>query len=53
MTAHRAASIRARLKQYTDRSKQDFNLAVTQYGLERRSTTRGSKTSTSGCASIA
>ena len=35
MTANRAASIRARLKQQTDTSKQDFNLTLTQYGLER------------------
>jgi hypothetical protein len=35
MTANRAASIRARLKQHTDTSKQDFNLALTQHGLER------------------
>ena len=35
MTANRAASIRARLKQHPDTSKQDFNLTLTQYGLER------------------
>ena len=35
MTANRAASIRARLKQHTDTSKQDFNLTLTRYGLER------------------
>jgi len=35
MTANRAASIRARLKQHTDATKQDFNLTLTQYGLER------------------
>jgi len=35
MTANRAASIRARLKQHTDISKQDFNLTLTRYGLER------------------
>ncbi|MCE9658301.1 MAG: nucleotidyl transferase AbiEii/AbiGii toxin family protein [Burkholderiales bacterium] len=35
MTTNRAASIRARLKQHTDASKQDFNLTLTQYGLER------------------
>ncbi|MCD9004963.1 nucleotidyl transferase AbiEii/AbiGii toxin family protein [Luteimonas sp. XNQY3] len=29
------ASIRARLKQYADASKQDFNLTLTHYGLER------------------
>ena len=35
MTANRAASIRARLKQHPETAKQDFNLALTQYGLER------------------
>ena len=35
MTANRAASIRARLKQHPEASKQDFNLTLTQYGLER------------------
>ncbi|MBC7392307.1 MAG: nucleotidyl transferase AbiEii/AbiGii toxin family protein [Variovorax sp.] len=35
MTANRAASIRARLKQHPDTSRQDFNLTLTQYGLER------------------
>ena len=35
MSANRAASIRARLKQHTDRSKRDFNLTLTRYGLER------------------
>jgi hypothetical protein len=35
MTANRAASIRARLKQHTDTSKQDFNQTLTRYGLER------------------
>ena len=35
MTANRAASIRARLKQHADASKQDFNLVLTRYGLER------------------
>ena len=35
MTANRAASIRARLKQHIDTSKQDFNLTLTHYGLER------------------
>jgi hypothetical protein len=35
MTANRTASIRARLKQHTDTSKQDFNLTLTRYGLER------------------
>ena len=35
MTANRAASIRARLKQHSAASKQDFNLVLTRYGLER------------------
>lgn len=35
MTANRAASIRARLKQRADATKQDFNLVLTRYGLER------------------
>jgi hypothetical protein len=35
MTANRAASIRARLKQHPQTSKQDFNLTLTRYGLER------------------
>ena len=35
MTANRAASVRARLKQHADVSKQDFNLVLTRYGLER------------------
>jgi len=35
MTANRAASMRARLKQHPETSKQDFNLTLTQYGLER------------------
>jgi hypothetical protein len=35
MTANRAASIRARLKQHADATKQDFNLVLTRYGLER------------------
>ena len=35
MTANRAASIRARLKQHAVGSKQDFNPTLTQYGLER------------------
>ena len=35
MTANRAASIRARLKQHPDTSKQDFNLTLSRYGLER------------------
>jgi hypothetical protein len=35
MTVNRAASIRARLKQRADAAKQDFNLVLTRYGLER------------------
>jgi len=35
VTRNLAASIRARLKQHADASKQDFNLTLTQYGLER------------------
>lgn len=35
MSRNVAASIRARLKQHADTSKQDFNLTLTQYGLER------------------
>lgn len=35
MTANRAASIRARLKQHADASGQDFNFVLTRYGLER------------------
>jgi hypothetical protein len=35
VTANRAASVRARLKQLTDTSKQDFNLTLARYGLER------------------
>ncbi|WP_086919835.1 nucleotidyl transferase AbiEii/AbiGii toxin family protein [Variovorax sp. JS1663] len=35
MTANRAASIRARLKQHADAAKEDFNLTLTRYGLER------------------
>jgi hypothetical protein len=34
MTANRAASIRARLQQYLHAAKPDFNLRLTQYGLE-------------------
>jgi hypothetical protein len=33
-TANRAASIRARLQQYLHAAKPDFNLRLTQYGLE-------------------
>jgi len=35
MSRNVAASIRARLKQQADASKQDFNLTLTRYGLER------------------
>lgn len=35
MTTNRAAAIRARLTQHPETSKQDFNLTLTQYGLER------------------
>ncbi|WP_199342983.1 nucleotidyl transferase AbiEii/AbiGii toxin family protein [Calothrix sp. FACHB-1219] len=35
MTRNVAASIRARLKQSADTKKQDFNLTLTHYGLER------------------
>jgi hypothetical protein len=35
MTGNRAASIRARLKLHPGTSKQDFNLTLNQYGLER------------------
>jgi hypothetical protein len=35
MTANLAASVRARLKRRADAAKQDFNLTLTQYGLER------------------
>lgn len=35
MIKNRAASIRARLKQHSDMSKQDFNLTLIHYGLER------------------
>ncbi|RDU99581.1 nucleotidyl transferase AbiEii/AbiGii toxin family protein [Trinickia dinghuensis] len=35
MNRNLAASIRARLKQHADAAKQDFNLTLTQYGLER------------------
>jgi hypothetical protein len=35
MSRNLAASIRARLKQRADASKQDFNLTLTYYGLER------------------
>jgi len=37
MSANRAASIRARLKQHTDTSKQDFNLTLTQAELQQSS----------------
>lgn len=35
MSRNLAASIRARLKQHADVTKQDFNLILTHYGLER------------------
>lgn len=35
MTGNRAASIRARLKQRADTTKEDFNLVLTRYGIER------------------
>jgi len=35
MIRNRAASIRARLKQHADTTRQDFNLMLTHYGLER------------------
>lgn len=35
MSRNLAASIRARLKQHADARKQDFNLILTHYGLER------------------
>ena len=35
MSRNIAASVRARLKQYADAKKQDFNLTLTHYGLER------------------
>ena len=35
MSRNIAASIRARLKQHADARKQDFNLTLTHYGLER------------------
>ena len=35
MTANRAASIRARLKQHADSTQEDFNLVLTRYGIER------------------
>ncbi len=35
MSRNLAASVRARLKQQADATKQDFNLTLTRYGLER------------------
>jgi hypothetical protein len=35
MSANRAASIRARLKNHADATADDFNLVVTRYGIER------------------
>ncbi len=36
MSKNRAASILARLKNRSDAAKQDFNLTLTHYGLERQ-----------------
>jgi len=35
MSRNLPASIRARLKQHSDRTREDFNLTLTRYGLER------------------
>jgi hypothetical protein len=35
MSPNLAASIRARLKNHADAAKEDFNLTLTRYGLER------------------
>ena len=35
MSRNLAASVRARLKQHSDATKQDFNLTLTHFGLER------------------
>lgn len=35
MSRNVAASVRARLKQHADSAKEDFNLTLTRYGLER------------------
>lgn len=35
MSRNVAASVRARLKNHADKAKQDFNLVLTRYGLER------------------
>jgi hypothetical protein len=35
MTRNLAASVRARLKQHADATRQDFNLTLTHYALER------------------
>ena len=35
MSRNLAASVRARLKRHADATKQDFNLTLTHYGLER------------------
>lgn len=34
MSRNLSASVRARLKQHADATKQDFNLTLTHYGLE-------------------
>jgi len=35
MSRNLAASVRSRLKQHADATRQDFNLTLTQFGLER------------------
>lgn len=35
MTGNRAASIRARRKQRAETTKEEFNLVLTRYGIER------------------
>ena len=35
MNRHSAASVRARLKNHADATRQDFNQILTRYGLER------------------
>jgi len=35
MITNVAASVRAKLKQQADRAKEDFNLTLTRYGIER------------------
>ncbi len=36
MSRNLPASLRARLKQHADTTKQDFNLTLTHFGLEQR-----------------